>query len=185
MSWAFFPALTGSASWPPCLPLYQPSLMLRCLSRANALRFLGHKTPANGRYLEAPASVRPGASAGAVAQRVCRPLVKEGCRHRGLNLWAEPDTTPLEVISRGEWTVSGFRNRDVRAALYPGKANATETRRRSGRVTRALARWRAHGLIRKVGGTHRYQVTPAGRQIITALLAARQADVEKLMALAA
>ena len=44
---------------------------------------------------------------------------------------------------------------------------------------------RAHGLIRKVSGTHRYQVSPAGRQIITALLAARQANVEKLMALAA
>lgn len=140
---------------------------------------------ANGRYLEALASVRPGQSAGAVAQRVCRPIVKDGRRHRGLNPWAEPDATLLAVIHRGEWTVSGFRNRDVRAALYPGKADATEARRRSGRVTRALARLRAHGLIRKVSGTHRYQVTSAGRQIITALLAARQADVEKLMALAA
>src|ERR1019366_6743886 len=140
---------------------------------------------ANGRYLAALASVRPGERAGGVVQRVCRPLVKDGRRHRGLNPWAEPDATLLAVINRGEWTVSGFRNRDVRAALYPGKADAREQRRRSGRVTRALARLRAHGLIRKVSGTHRYQVTPAGRQIITALLAARQADVDKLMALAA
>ena len=44
---------------------------------------------------------------------------------------------------------------------------------------------RAHGLIRKVSGTHRYQVTASGWAIITALLAARQADVEKLIALAA
>ena len=73
----------------------------------------------------------------------------------------------------------------MRAALYPRKADATEQRRRSGRVTRALARLRAHGLIRKVSGTHRYQVTASGRAIITALLAARQADVEKLIALAA
>ena len=140
---------------------------------------------ANGRYLEALASVRAGQSAGAVAQRVCRPIIKEGRRHRGLNPWGEPDATLLAVIHRGEWTVSGFRNRDVRAALYPGKADADEQRRRSGRITRALARLRAHGLIRKVSGTHRYQVTPAGRQILTALLAARQADVEKLIALAA
>jgi hypothetical protein len=140
---------------------------------------------ANGRYLEALASVRAGASVGAVAQPVCRPIIKNGRRHRGLNPWAEPDATLLAVLSRGEWTVSGFRNRDVRAALYPGPADPTEQRRRSGRVTRALARLRAHGLIRKVSGTHRYQVTGPGRQIITALLAARQADVDKLMALAA
>jgi len=139
---------------------------------------------ANGRYLEALASVRAGQSAGALAQRVCQPIVKDGRRHRGLNPWSEEDAALLEVISRGEWTVSGFRNRDVRGALYPGQADATEQRRRRGRVTRALARLRAHGLIRKISGTHRYQVSASGRPILTALLAARQADVEKLIALA-
>jgi hypothetical protein len=44
---------------------------------------------------------------------------------------------------------------------------------------------RAHGLLRKISGTHRYVVTEGGRKIITALLAARQADVEQLTALAA
>jgi len=140
---------------------------------------------ANGRYLEALAGVRAGESVGAVAQRVCRPVVKEGRRHRGLNPWAAPDAALLEVLSRGEWTVSGFRNRDVRAVLYPRPAEASEQRRRSGRVTRALARLRAHGIIKKVGGSYRYQLTREGRQIVTALLAARQADVDKLMALAA
>ena len=81
--------------------------------------------------------------------------------------------------------MAGFRHRDVRAALYLAKADAAEQRRRSGRVTRALARLRAHGIIKKVSGTHRYQVSAAGRPILTALLAARQADVEKLIALAA
>jgi hypothetical protein len=140
---------------------------------------------ANGRYLAALASVRAGTSVGTVVRSVCRPVVKDGRRYRALNPWAEPDAALLEVLSRGEWTVSGFRNRDVRAVLYPGKAEATESRRRSGRVTRALARLRAHGLIRKVAGTHRYHLTQSGRQIITALLAARQANVDKLMALAA
>lgn len=81
--------------------------------------------------------------------------------------------------------MSGFRNRDVGAALYPGKADALEQRRRSGRVTRALARLKAHGIIKRVGGSYRYQLTREGRQIVTALLAARQANVDKLMAMAA
>ena len=140
---------------------------------------------ANARYLEALAGVRTGESVGAVARRVCRPITQDGRRHRGLNPWAEPDAALLAVISRGEWTVSGFRNRDVRAALYPGKTDTTEQRRQSGRVTRALARLRAHRVIKKIGGSYRYQLTREGRQIVTALLAARQADVEKLIALAA
>jgi hypothetical protein len=42
-----------------------------------------------------------------------------------------------------------------------------------------LALLRAHGLIRKVSGTHRYQITERGRRIITALLSARNADVDQ------
>lgn len=139
----------------------------------------------NGRYLEALASVRAGQSAGQVARGVCRPVCQDGRRHRALNPWSAEDGALLEVISRGEWTVSGFRNRDLRAALYPGRAEAAQRRRQSGRVTRALARLRAHGMIKKVNGSYRYQLTTSGRAIVTALLAARQADVEKLMALAA
>ena len=44
---------------------------------------------------------------------------------------------------------------------------------------------RPHGLLRKVNGTHCYVVTENGRKIITALLAARQANVEQLTAMAA
>ena len=39
---------------------------------------------------------------------------------------------------------------------------------------------RAHGLIRKVPHTHRYMVSSKGRQVIAALQAAREADIEKL-----
>ena len=52
-------------------------------------------------------------------------------------------------------------------------------------VTRQLRLRHAHGLVRKVIGTHRCVLTERGRKITTALLAARQADVEQLSALAA
>lgn len=139
----------------------------------------------NGRYLEALASMHTGQSAGEVARTVCRPINKEGHHYRAINPWSPEDAALLELINRGEWTVSGFRNRDIRAALWPHRAETAQLRRQSGRVTRALARLRAHGIIKKVAGTYRYQITTHGRQILTALLAARQADVEKLIALAA
>jgi hypothetical protein len=48
-----------------------------------------------------------------------------------------------------------------------------------------LAMPRAHGLSRKVSRTRRNVVTEKGRRMITALLAARRANTEQLIALAA
>ena len=44
---------------------------------------------------------------------------------------------------------------------------------------------RAHHLIRKVPRTHRYHLTKAGRTIVTALIAARNANTQQLTKLAA
>jgi hypothetical protein len=89
------------------------------------------------------------------------------------------------AASRGEYTINGLRHRDVRRQLWAKAGNAQQERRRAAAVTRQLRLLRAHGLLRKVSGPHRDGVTEGGRKIITALLAARQADVEPLTALAA
>jgi hypothetical protein len=140
---------------------------------------------ANRRYLEALASVTDKTPAGQTSAAVCRPVVKAGRRHRALNPWSEKDAALLQAVSRGEYTINGLRNRDVRRQLWPKTGTETQERRRAVAVTRQLRLLRAHGLLRKVTGTHRYLVTQGGRKILTALLAARQADVEQLTALAA
>lgn len=48
-------------------------------------------------------------------------------------------------------------------------------------VTRQIWLLRAHGIVRKVPKSHRYQVSVTGRTLLTALAAARQADTKKLM----
>jgi hypothetical protein len=140
---------------------------------------------ANERYLNALASVNERTPLRQEAQGLCQPVRKEGQRYRALNPWSETDGPLLEAVNRGEFAINGFRNRDLRARLFSGKASAQEQKRRAGVITRQLRLLRAHGLIRKVSGTHRYVVTDKGRRIITALLSARQADVEQLTALAA
>jgi len=140
---------------------------------------------ANRRYLEALASVTDKTPAGQASATVCRPVVRDGRRHRALNPWSEPDAALLAAVSRGEYTINGLRNRDLRRQLWPKVGNVQPERQRAAAVTRQLRLLRAHGLLRKVSGTHRYVMTESGRKIITALLAARQADVEQLTALAA
>jgi hypothetical protein len=140
---------------------------------------------ANVRYLEALASTRATAPLGAAVKNLCRPVQKEGYRFRGLNPLSEPDAALLEIISRGEWTINGFRNKDIRKYLYPPPSRSpVQTRRRSAAVSRKLRLLRAHGLIRKIKGSHRYLLTQNGRQLITLLLTARKADVQQLTALA-
>jgi hypothetical protein len=102
-----------------------------------------------------------------------------------LNPLSDPDASLLEAITRGEWTINGFRNADVRKYLHPLSSRSPEqTRRRSAAVTRKLRLLRAHGLIRKIKGSHRYLLTENGRKLITLLLTARKADVQQLTALA-
>jgi hypothetical protein len=122
------------------------------------------------------------------AAEVCRPITRHGKRYRGLNALAQKDHALLLALSRGEFVLAGIRNAELRALLYPAKTTKThklEIRRRSAAITRQFALLRAHGLLRKLPNTHRYQLTSKGRQIITALLSACYADVEQLTKMAA
>ena len=137
---------------------------------------------ANERYLDALSSVDDSATLGERLRQVTEPTTWKGKRVRALQPLAAGDTALLEAVSRGEFTVNGLRNRDLRSLLYgleEGVAPA-EVRRRAGRVTRQLRLLRAHGLLQKVSHTHRYQVTAGGRKIMTAILTARHTPVRQL-----
>jgi len=95
------------------------------------------------------------------------------------------DAALLTAVNRGEFALGGLRNRDVRALLYPTIPDGLTPRQLAGRVSRQLSLLRAHGLIPRLGESHRYKVTTKGRTIITAFLAAAQADTAQLTKLAA
>lgn len=143
---------------------------------------------ANDRYLEALATVEKSAAVGELAAPLCKRVAGKtrGERARPLNPLADGDAGLLEAVSLGQFAINGFRNRDIRAILYPGNppTDAAQSKRRSAAVTRKLRLLRAHGLVRKVAHTHRYVVSPTGRAAITALLAARNANACKLLAAA-
>lgn len=137
---------------------------------------------ANARYLDALSSVDDSATLEERVRQVTEPTIWKGKRVRALRPLAAEDTALLEAVSRGEFTVNGLRNRDLRALLYGPDDQTTpeEARRRAGRVTRKLRLLRAHGLLQKVPHTHRYHVTTAGRQVMTAILTARHTPVIQL-----
>jgi hypothetical protein len=144
----------------------------------------------NERYLHGLAAVGSSRTlaelTAALSHRVAEPGPSGGRRLRGLNLLSEADAKLLAVVGRPEFAISGLRNRDVVAGLYASvKSQAGEQQRRSAHATRLLRLLRAHGVLQRVPKSHRYRVTNRGRDVITAVLAARNAATDQLVALAA
>jgi hypothetical protein len=140
---------------------------------------------ANERYLDSLAAVDETTRLAELTSPLCKRTRFQGRSVRALNPLATTDAQLLETVNLGEFAINGFRNRDLQAQLYSSQArSAADRRRRSARTSRQLRMLRAHGLIKKVTKTHRYQLTDYGRSAITALLAARQADTTKLTAAA-
>ena len=134
------------------------------------------------RYLDALASVTVSQTLGELTQQTCQAVQWRGRRARGLRPLSEDDAALLEAVSRGDWIIAGFRNKDIRALLYPPSSDATpaEKRRQASAVTRKFRLLRAHGLVEKQEGRNSYQVTENGRKMITAIQAARRTNAEKL-----
>jgi hypothetical protein len=141
---------------------------------------------ANERYLDALAAAEATTPLGKLAERICQPAQWQGRRVRALNPLAPDDAQLLAAIARGEFTINGFRNRDLRAILFGQAGDDPERlRRQSGAVTRKLRLLRGHGLIKKVPKTHRYVLTTQGTRIVNAILAAQKADTNTLTKTAA
>ena len=140
---------------------------------------------ANERYLSALAAASVITPLAEEAAKVCQPVRRDQRRHRALNPFEAADAQLLAAVNRGEWTLKGFRNRDIRALLFGTPKDQKQERSQAAKVSRRLALLHAHGLIAKVSHTYRWQVTERGRRMLTALLAARQADTDKLISLAA
>jgi len=136
---------------------------------------------ANDRYLSTLATVAETRPLGELAAGVCQATQWSGRRVRALNPLSPADSRLLAAVNRGEFVLRGFRNRDVRALLYGKTASDTERQRQGAAVTRQLRLLRAHGLIQKIPKTHSYRVSAKGQTVLTALLTARDADVNTLV----
>jgi hypothetical protein len=137
------------------------------------------------RYLQALASLDEDTTLEELIDRLGQPKQWNGRRVRALRPFAD-DHALLKAVSHGEFTLNGFRNRDLQRIFFPTRATTeNQARRRSAWVSRKLRLLRAHGVIRKITGTHRYQLTTAGRKAITAILTALRSTVRQLTPAAA
>ena len=122
-----------------------------------------------------------------VVSKVSWPVTSPGRRSRALHPLAPDDHLLLTFLAKGELAVNGFRNRNLRAFLFPHihPDVLEKCRRAAASTTRKIRLLRAHGLIHKLPGTNRYVVTDVGRLLATATVAAAHATIQKLEEIAA
>jgi hypothetical protein len=134
----------------------------------------------NERLIQALASVDDSRRVKELTAAIHRPAVWKKQRVRALRPWGD-DQDLLTAINHGEFLLHGFRNRDLQRLLYSGEApSEVERRHRSAAISRKLGLLRAHGLIRKVSHTHRYQVTGEGRTILVAVLTTARISIQQI-----
>jgi hypothetical protein len=123
----------------------------------------GALAAANRRYLEFLSALDdPGLGPPAV-EKIARPVRENQRSFRGFNLFHGDDLDLFQAIARGEFAISGLRNRDLQRLLG----------RSGGHVARLLKRLRLHGLLKKIGRTYKYYLTHLGRALIAAALRLR------------
>ena len=72
-------------------------------------------------------------------------------------MFSKEDLTLLLTVLRGEYNISGFRNKDIRNRIPVFN---------TGKVSRLLKRLKVFGLIKKAGKTYKYYLTKLGKEIV-------------------
>ena len=136
----------------------------------NLYRYREVALAANERYLEALSVVENPAPAYRQVEKMTEPVVKAGRSYAGFNLASGPDVKLFGAVLDGDHVVRGFRNADIREALYGTTADLVDRRRQSARVGRLLKRLHVRGLIRKVPRSRRWHVSPNGHRVLQGVM---------------
>lgn len=89
-------------------------------------------------------------------QKITAPKEIENRKYKGMNFFSQDDLKILLTILRGEFNISGFRNKDLRRYMEF----------KSNKVSRILKRLWSHGLIKKAQKSYKYYVTKLGKAAI-------------------
>ena len=127
----------------------------------------GLMTAANRRYLAFISSLDQPNLGTKHLDKISGPVQHNDRSYRGFNLFSSVDLSLFLAIVRGEFTINGFRNRDLQRRL---RLNGSQ-------VTRLLKRLRLHGLTKKVVSSHKYYLTNLGRRLISCALRLREETI--------
>jgi hypothetical protein len=153
-----------------------------CKGVANLFRYAEICRGANRRYLDALGAVEPPVEAMRGLRHLARSKRRNGRPHRGFNPTAEDDLRLFAAIFRGEHTLHGIRNRDVRHQLFGETTDRDLRPRQANKVSRLFRRLHVHGLMAKIPRSRRWRLTERGTLLISVFLKCHYEKYPELLA---
>jgi len=137
---------------------------------ANIYQYRRVAHAANERYLAALSVVDNPTPAYRQVEHLARPKVVAGRSYAGFNPAHREHADLFRALLDGKHLINGFRNADIRQALYPQVRDAVHCRRLATALGRAFRRLHVRGLLAKIPRTRRWRVTQHGQTILAAVI---------------
>jgi hypothetical protein len=116
---------------------------------------------ANTRYIAFISAIEDHSIGKKKLQQITKSKVENNRTYKGFNFFEKQDQDVLVHLTSGEFNISGFRAKDLKKRFKNLSAF---------KISRILQRLRAIKLIKKIGKTYKYYITPLGKEaILTAL----------------
>lgn len=148
-------------------------------SISNLYRYAEISKAANRRFLDSLCNVIPIKSIEKEIIGICGKKVDRGRIYTGCNVRSPKTFRLFETLSDGRYLIRGYTNQEIRRSIY---ACNPDTAKERGRMSRSLAKLRAHRLIRKLSHSRRYLVSDKGRRVMGALIETRRKTYPELAA---
>lgn len=141
-----------------------------CKGVGNLHHYQRHALACNQRYLDALAAVDDPTPAYDDLKQLTERQRNQGRSYAGFNPARQEEACLFAAVLAGDHIAHGFRNKDIRTAIYAGYPSAPSARRQSAAVGRLLKRLHVRGLVIKVPRTRRWRVTEQGRRTLSDVL---------------
>jgi hypothetical protein len=138
-----------------------------CKGVGNLHHYQSHALACNQRYLEALAAVEDPTPRYDELKKLTERQRDKGRSYAGFNPAREEEARLFAAVLAGDHVVQGFRNKDIRAALYAERPSGRKRHRQSAAIGRLLKRLHVRGLLVKVPRTRRWRVSEQGRTILS------------------
>ena len=110
----------------------------------------------NYRYLEFISAIEDNHAGIENLRRISERITEKDHTYRGFNFFDNKDEKIFLSVSKGEFNIYGFKNKDLRNFLN----------KEMGQISRILKRLRIYGLIKKAPSSYKYYLTELGKKVI-------------------
>lgn len=135
-------------------------------SIANLYRYVEISKNITKRYIEALPEINTDTIPLKEIENISSKIETNNKTYTGFNILSEETLKLFSEISKGEYLINGFNNKNIRENLYKD----SENKKMINKMTRTLAKLKAHGIIKKVARKNKYYLTTKGRKIINSIL---------------